>query len=100
MSLPAVDGRAPELNQLLASLPRAEYDALLPDLHSVHMQHKQLLSRPDESIESVYFPRGAVISILAPMEDGQSVEGATVGIEGMSGLPVALGEGSASHEVI
>jgi hypothetical protein len=34
------------------------------------------------------------------MEDGQSVEGATVGIEGMSGLPVFLGDGTATYEVI
>src|SRR4051794_12013090 len=35
------------------------------------------------------------------MEDGQNVEGATVGTEGgVIGLPVFLGDGSASDEVI
>jgi len=34
------------------------------------------------------------------MEDGHSVEGATVGIEGLAGLPVFLGDGSAQDEVI
>jgi hypothetical protein len=73
---------------------------MLPDLQSVHIEHKQYLSGPDQSIEFVYFPRGAVISMLAPMEDGQSVEGATIGIEGLAGLPVFLGDGSAQEEVI
>jgi hypothetical protein len=50
--------------------------------------------------EYVYFPRGAVISILVPMADGQSVEGATVGWEGLAGLPVFLGDDSAPEEVI
>jgi len=91
---------APEPNQLLASLPSAEYAAVAADLESVYIEHKQLLSAPDEPATHVYFPRGAVVSILAPMEDGHSVEGATVGIEGLAGLPVFLGDGSAQDEVI
>jgi CRP-like cAMP-binding protein len=91
---------AQEANRLLASLPQSEFDALAPDLHGVHIEHKQWISRPEEQIEYVYFPRGAVISILAPMADGQSVEGATVGLEGLVGLAVFLGEGMAQEEVI
>src|SRR5205823_9005619 len=96
----SASGSPPERNQLLACLPLAEYRSLLQDLEPVHIEHKQYLSGPDESITHVYFPRGAVISILAPMEDGQSVEGATIGMEGVAGLPVFLGDGSAQDEVI
>jgi CRP-like cAMP-binding protein len=91
---------APERNQLLASLPSAEYRSLLPELEPVHIEHRQYLSGPDEAITHAYFPRGAVISMLAPMEDGQSVEGATIGAEGVAGLPIFLGDGSAQDEVI
>ena len=90
----------PEPNWLLASLPRAEYEALLPDLQSVQLEHKQVLSRPDEPVEHLYFPRGAVISMLVAMEDGQTVEGATIGYEGLAGLPVFLGDGNAQDEAI
>jgi CRP-like cAMP-binding protein len=90
----------PERNQILASLPHDEYAALLPELESVQIEQRQYISGPDEVIKQIYFPRGAVISILAPMEDGQSVEGATVGVEGVVGLPVFLGDGSAQDEVI
>jgi len=90
----------PEANRLLASLPQAEYETLLPDLHAVQIQHKQWLSRPSESIEHVYFPRGAVVSMLVPMEDGQSVEGATIGLEGLAGLAVFLGDDTTDDEVI
>lgn len=93
-------GTTPEVNQLLASLPQAEYAGLLPDLEAVQMDHKQYISRPEEVMDYVYFPRGAVVSILAPMEDGQSVEGATVGMEGFVGLSVFLGDGSGEEEVI
>src|SRR3954468_16785316 len=90
----------PERNQLLASLPGPEYANLLPQLESVDIEHKQLLSATDAPATHVYFPRGAVISILAPMEDGQNVEGATVGTEGLIGLPLFLGDGSAQDEVV
>jgi hypothetical protein len=53
-----------EPNRLLASLPRADYEALLPDLQSVQVEHRQQIATPDDSIQHVYFPRGAVISML------------------------------------
>jgi CRP-like cAMP-binding protein len=90
----------PEANLLLASLPQADYEALLPDLHDVQIEHHQWLSRPNESTEHVYFPRGAVISMLVPMADGQSVEGATIGLEGLAGIAVFLGEQPTEDEVI
>ena len=42
-------------------------------------------------IEHVYFPVDCVISILAQLEDGVEIELATVGNEGMVGLPLFLG---------
>ncbi|HMF11920.1 MAG TPA: Crp/Fnr family transcriptional regulator [Gemmataceae bacterium] len=39
----------------------------------------------------VYFPTGGMISLTVPMEDGKVVETATVGNEGMVGLPAVLG---------
>jgi len=92
--------RALEVNQLLASLPRADYEALRPDLHDVQIEHRQWLCRPNESIDHVYFPRGAVISMLVPMADGQSVEGATIGLEGLAGIAVFLGDDTTDDEVI
>jgi CRP-like cAMP-binding protein len=60
----------------------------------------QSLTDPDEPITHVYFPRGAVASILAYMEDGSAVEGATVGAEGLIGLPVLMGDGIGNEVVI
>jgi CRP-like cAMP-binding protein len=51
-------------------------------------------SGPSASSSHVYFPIGVVISLVTSMEDGTAVELATVGREGMVGLPVFLGTGS------
>jgi CRP-like cAMP-binding protein len=40
----------------------------------------------------VYFPRDAVIVLLAVMDDGTTIESATTGNEGMVGVEVCLGD--------
>ena len=100
MVIVAVDRCGPALNRLLAALPDDEYQALLPDLELIQVEHRQVVSRPGEPIEHVYFPRGAVISMLVPMSGGQRVEGATIGYEGMAGLPLFLGDSSSVQEEV
>jgi CRP-like cAMP-binding protein len=46
---------------------------------------------PNEPIEYVYFPNSGIISLVNLTEDGGTVEAATVGKEGMVGLPLLLG---------
>jgi CRP-like cAMP-binding protein len=43
-------------------------------------------------ITSVYFPNGGVYSVITEMRDGELIEVATVGLEGMLGLGVFLGD--------
>ena len=45
----------------------------------------------DGPIHGVYFPRTAVCSLLTPLADESPVESATVGCEGLVGVPVLLG---------
>jgi len=60
----------------------------------VELAKNDVLIEPDEPIRHVHFPLGAVTSLLIPMHDGSMVEAATVGNEGLVGLPVFLGAGS------
>jgi CRP-like cAMP-binding protein len=83
--------REPAGNRLLDSLPAGDYDRLRPDLETVPVGVKEVLCEADEPIPHVYFPTGAVISLVAPMADEATVELATVGREGVVGLPVFLG---------
>ena len=78
-------------NRILAALPKAEYARLAPALERVALEMKQVLFDIDRPIEHVYFPEDCVISIVRIMADGSAVETATVGREGMIGLPVFLG---------
>jgi CRP-like cAMP-binding protein len=92
--------RIPERNRLLGSLPADHYTRLAPSLEVVRLGARQVLSIPGQTIEHVYFPRDAVVTLLVPMENGTGIEGATVGNEGLIGLQIALGAVTATEEVV
>lgn len=81
----------PVKNQLLAVLPQEEYERLNAYMETVCLKLKQNLYLPNEPIEYIYFVNSGVASLLNLMEDGTAVEVATIGNEGMVGLPVFLG---------
>ena len=85
-------------NRLLAALPKEVYDQLVPSLELVSLPLKQLLYQPNRAIADVYFPLTTVTSLVTLMQDGQSVEVATIGNEGLVGLPVFLGAETISGE--
>lgn len=78
-------------NRLLASLPQEEYERLVPYLEPVFLDFKRELYQPNVRIEFVYFPLDGVYSLLSLTSEGDLIEVATVGNEGMVGLPVFLG---------
>ena len=77
-------------NQLLSAIPTEEYKRLLPHLETVALTLKQIIYAPNEPIDYVYFPKSGMISLVNITEDGRTVEAATVGNEGMVGIPVFL----------
>ena len=85
------DLHGPRENRLLAALPREDYERLLAKLDMVSLAIKQIVYEPNGPIPHVYFPTSAVTSVISIMEDGVGVEVATVGNEGMVGLPLFLG---------
>jgi CRP-like cAMP-binding protein len=78
-------------NRILRALPDVELARLAPALERVCMASRELAFDVDVPISHVYFPEDCVISIVGVMTDGSAVETATVGLEGMVGLPVFLG---------
>ncbi len=78
-------------NRLLSAIPREEYERLLPHLETVSLRFNQIIYAPNEPIQHVYFPNSGIISLVNLTEDGGTVEAATVGNEGMVGIPVLLG---------
>ncbi len=78
-------------NRLLARLPTRELDAVLGASELSSVSRGDWVHRQDSALSHVWFPLGAIFSLVLAMADGRLVETATVGNEGMVGLPVYLG---------
>jgi CRP-like cAMP-binding protein len=87
-------------NRLLAALPDHDLEKLLLRLGMVRLRPGDILYHSGEEIRYVYFPDQGLISLVATMMDGATVETGIVGNEGMMGVPVFLGAGSSPYRSI
>jgi len=86
----AADAERPR-NIILRTIPEAEFERLSLGLERICLEPSQVLYEPDAPIEFVYFVETGVASVVAVMSDGSAVETATIGYEGMVGLPLFHG---------
>jgi CRP-like cAMP-binding protein len=77
-------------NRLLRALSPAVRQQLLPALELIALNMRDMLIEPDVPIPFVYFPLHGVVSLISTLHDGTQVEVATIGNEGMIGLPLFL----------
>lgn len=89
-----VKHKVPATNHLLAALPKHDYQHLLSRLETVTLSFGEVLYRPAENIQYVYFPIDSLVSLLTQVEGHQALEVGMVGHEGMLGIPLALGVSS------
>jgi CRP-like cAMP-binding protein len=85
-------------NRLLACLPRETVDRLAPDIEAVPMRRGEILHEAGRVAAYVYFPITGMGSIVTHLQGGVQVESASVGNEGMLGLPHVLGYAPATQE--
>ena len=78
------------VNRLLAALPTEDYQRLLPHLHIVELPQHKVLYNAGDNYDYAYFPSFSVISTVAIMENGSTIEIGVIGNEGMVGLPIVL----------
>jgi CRP-like cAMP-binding protein len=77
-------------NHLLSSLSlegRARFSA---NMQRVELDSRQVLYAANEKIVDIYFPENCVLAMLTVMNNGQSVESATVGREGASWISASF----------
>lgn len=75
----------PRINALLNDLPENEYDWLTPHLELHSLQKGRDLFLKGWTSSHVYFPVGALVSMMMDMDDGYSVETYMVGNTGLIG---------------
>ena len=78
-------------NRILGGLPAREFRRVESSLTPVALELKDPLLDSGKRIGTVHFPETAVVSLLTTMDDGSMIEIATIGNEGLVGVPVFLG---------
>ena len=77
-------------NFLLGLLSSSDLKFLTPHLKSVHFEQQHVLFEAEEKISHVYFPTGAVVSLVVTLSTGEIIEAAMVGVDGVVGASAAL----------
>lgn len=83
--------RGETVNRLLATLPKKEYERLLPGLKRIPLNFGEVLYEPGDTIKHVYFPNDSIVSLLSAMPERSTLEVGMVGNEGFAGLPIFMG---------
>jgi CRP-like cAMP-binding protein len=84
-------------NAILGALPDPEFAQLSDRLEVIEAQVRDQVYEPGTPITDVYFPVSSVYSMVGVADGRVRVEVATIGREGMAGLPVFLGRSASPH---
>jgi CRP-like cAMP-binding protein len=77
-------------NRLLAWLPERTRNEFCAGCVRRRFEFRETVYEQHDAVESVVFPLTAVFSLISTTHDGRGAEIATVGIEGLVGLPAFL----------
>jgi CRP-like cAMP-binding protein len=87
-------------NGFLDNLEDADYALLQPHLTEKYLERDTTINDPGDRLDTVYFPAGAILSVITLMEDGRGVESSTIGRESAQGVLAAFGSYRAYNRVI
>src|SRR2546423_9970540 len=87
-------------NKILAALPHEEFEQLQPKLREATFKLGEIVYRAEEPIDYVYFINRGIVSWLATLEDGNTVEAGVIGNEGLAGVSVLLGARSTPNQAL
>ena len=90
----------PITNQLLAALPKKDYQRLQPHLDEVPLVFEEILYQPNVLLSDVYFPNSGIVSLIAGVNERASLEVGLVGNEGVVGLSVFMGVNSSMTRAV
>ncbi|ACK68198.1 cyclic nucleotide-binding protein [Rippkaea orientalis PCC 8801] len=88
------------INQLLGSLPPADYERIKSHVEDVTLDVGQILYPENEPIQEIYFPEQGLVTLISSVDGDSMMEIGLVGHEGVVGYPVFLGGQSSPHRAV
>jgi CRP-like cAMP-binding protein len=96
----SVEIQSPIENHLLSSISAEECARLRPNMQHKSLTLGQVIYEPGARLDYVYFPTSCVVSWLYTTQDGSTAEVALAGNDGVVGVPLFLGGGTAPHRAV
>ena len=90
----------PTENHLLAALPAADLERLLPSLTPISLPLGTVVYESGDQLRGIYFLTEGIVSLLQVMENGASAEIAVIGNEGLVGIALFMGGQTTSSRAI
>jgi len=84
-------------NRILSRLSAADLALLKPNLEQVELPLRHVLEMPNKPIKHAYFIERGLASIVAA-NSHKRLEVGLIGPDGMTGLPIVLGNDRSPHE--
>lgn len=91
---------SPIKNSILESLPDDQYQRILPHLEPFEFTQGRVLYEMDGPIDYMYFPAGAMVSLVTQMLDGKLIEVGLVGKEGVTGIAALFAQSRSAERAL
>jgi CRP-like cAMP-binding protein len=93
----AMPSRAGIRNRLLQKLSGEDWGLIAPHLEAVALKERQIVEVPNKPITHAYFIEIGVVSVVAVNQEDHRIEVGVIGNEGLTGVPLIMGDGRAQH---
>jgi CRP-like cAMP-binding protein len=87
-------------NNLLATIPENDRAKWLKALEPVQLEAGDVVCEIGSTFHHVYFPTTSILSLTQFLIEGDTIEVAMIGSEGMSGISMLLGGGLSQQQVV
>jgi CRP-like cAMP-binding protein len=84
-------------NHLFAKMRPNDWSLIAPHLEPVLLRERQVVEVPGKPITHVYFIEIGVVSVVAVNSEDHRIEVGVIGNEGMTGVPLVMGDNRAQH---
>jgi CRP-like cAMP-binding protein len=89
--------RAGFRNRLLHKIGLEDWDLIGPHLENAALKDRQILEVPAKPITHAYFLETGVASVVAVDAEDHRIEVGVIGFEGVTGVPLIMGDNRAQH---
>src|SRR5882757_3006272 len=84
-------------NWLLHRISLEDWDLIGPHLEPVTLKERQVIEIPTKPITHALFPEIGIASVVAVDAEDHRIEVGVIGFEGMTGVPLLMGDDRAQH---